>query len=184
MLPKTDAAILAQCTKLSHALQRATGLTCYFIAKIGVFLAASSLLVDIANHYLKFLLAETPLWLAIAFSVMMLSMFLRTMMLSQAEDSIGNDTKPRALLFYAKEKAGWRMIYVSLACVDMTMFAAGLSRGHYRFAVLEWFDKAFFVGITIFYYFVAVDPLPPGKSKVKAWLEKFRVALKPATEMR
>ena len=37
----------------------------------------------------------------------------------------------------------------------------------------------FSTGFTIFYYFIAVQPLPPGKSRVRQWIEGLGI-LKPA----
>jgi hypothetical protein len=34
-------------------------------------------------------------------------------------------------------------------------------------------DKAFFVFLTLFFFFVSCDPLPPCKGKVKEWLKSF-----------
>ena len=178
-----DDALLRVCTKVSHALQRATGLTNYFIAKLGLAFTGVAIVIDILNYLHKFLSKDTPMALMVLDVIILLEIYLRTWLLTKAEEQLWIDstTKPRMLLFDVKRPPWWRItwiigfIFVSILC------AIKPPEGPYRF--LEWVAGPVFpFGLVIFYYFVAVDPLPPGKNKVREWIESFRSHGELATE--
>jgi hypothetical protein len=172
---KLDAFLLERATRLSHWLQRTTGLTCYFIAKLGVFVAGSSLLVDIVNHFLKFLQTHTPLWVVVLNMFLFLVMVLNSLDLTKADETIGDGVLPRHLQPYVTQGPTWRLVVMSVTLVSAGLFAWDYFFGRYRFFMLEFMHAVWFpAGMTVFYYFVAVLPLPPGKSKVRRWLENLR----------
>src|SRR5271168_5052658 len=94
LIDKTDAVIHDACTKFSHRLQRATGLTCYFVAKVGVGLIALSCIAEIINYYFRFLPDPTSLFLTVLSVIILLSCVLRSVVIQKGEDSIGQNTKP------------------------------------------------------------------------------------------
>lgn len=168
MIKKIDTFLLSCCTRFSHALQRTTGLTCYFVAKIGIGLVALNMIVEILDYYLKFLVAHTQLFGVIMNAIILVIMVARTAELAKAEENIGNKTKPRQLLRYIFPW-WWRIFWLTFFIWDSLATVFIQRRSHHHF--LDFVDTLFFsMGLVIFYYFVAVDPLPPGTSKVKKFI--------------
>src|ERR1700733_6935944 len=173
MVKEIDAAILSRCTKFSHKLQRATGLTCYFVAKVGLFMSGSNCILEILNHYHKFLRHETPVIMVALSSFLVFIMFVQSLVLTRADEKI-SDIKP-SVFQPRKHDEVWRLIWVVGSCWDIFFFAYGIHASWwYKNLLLEGISRLWFSeGNAIFYYFITVDPLPPCKSKLKAWLEKF-----------
>ena len=168
-----DDALLRICTRFSHKLQRTVGLTNYFIAKIGVAMAALSLLAEILNYSYKFLRYYHIGTFALAIDgFLLLSMILRTLHLSEAENNL-DDIKPAALKGYTGS-LGWRIFWLIALLVDWIAIARPPREPRFLLAVVV--TTFFSNGMLIFYYFVEVNPLPPAKSKLKEWLEKFYAA--------
>jgi hypothetical protein len=176
MIREFDAILLAVCTKISHATQRAIGLTSYFIAKIGIALAAVDIGVQLLNYLHQFLRHKTPLSLMLLQLIILVDFYRRTFFLTKAEEHLGSGIKPRELMAFTVGwfNVWWRLLWLGMLLWD-TVFLIVLPprRGPYWFADLV--STIFFsFGMSIFYYFVAVDPLPPGKSKVRVWMEHMR----------
>lgn len=166
---RMDAFVLAGCTKLSHSLQRFTGLTNFFIAKIGVFLCSLNCVERIGNYFLRFLPKQTHALEFVCLVIMLLVNFARTFILNRADESMLSEarTKWRSL-----QSALWeRIVFIWFSLGDVFGFIFQRSHG-----LLDCVSSTFFsLGILIFFYFSLVDPLPPGKSKVRQWFESFRL---------
>src|SRR5271170_3934251 len=121
LIDKTDAVIHDACTKFSHRLQRATGLTCYFVARIGVGISALSLIASIINYYFPFLPMPTTVFEVVLGSVVLVSFFLRSVACQKADDALGSNVKPAQLLFYMTGP-GWRLLWTGLMVIDFFSF--------------------------------------------------------------
>lgn len=181
MIRAVDAAILGICTKFSHALQRAIGLTNYFIAKLGLAMSATDVVVEAINYFHPFLHSKTKWWLLVLYTMLLVEFYLRTLFLTKAEEHLwsGSCTKPQELknlcIWW------WRVTWLFWLGLDLSVYTFSHLRGPYWF--LEFVCQTWFSGgLVIFYYFVAVDPLPPGKSWLRKWIENFRRQPELATE--
>ena len=120
MFEKIDSGILAACTKFSHALQRMTGLTNYFVAKIGVALVAVSLLLEVLNQLHPFLRIRNS-WVDLLFDALIFATLIdRSLQLTKAEDSLwaGKNTKPIGLMKYTT-RPEWRLLWMVLLIVNI-----------------------------------------------------------------
>src|SRR5579872_2504504 len=105
-----DAAILNACTSFSHRLQRTVGLTNYFVAKIGIALTALSCVVDVLNYVGKFLdNSHSLIGLILDFAILT-QMIFRSILCSEAEETLGDPSTPTWLLFYL-EIPFWRLFW-------------------------------------------------------------------------
>ena len=171
MYKNLDAAILIACTKFSHALQRTLGLTCYFVAKIGVALTAVSVMLDVINYFFPFLAFKTSAILLCVSGLMFMIMVGQSICLAKAEDRLwsGDGVKPAELMPYVRSGT-WRVFLVHLFVLNILWFWTGPP---FHYWLCEFAERIFFpLGLVVFYYFVAVDPLPPGKSKIRSLIEK------------
>lgn len=171
MIEKTDAVILAACTKVSHSLQRATGITNYFIAKIGIVLMAVVVMLDFPNYVFQFLRHKTLLSELCLDLILLIIAVYRSLQLTRAEEalSVGNNVKPAGLID-CTQSVFWRFMWLIWSIIDAIVVCL---TPHGRYWLLDVFDQmGFSVGVAIFYYFVAVNPLSPRKSKIRNWLEK------------
>ena len=167
-----DGRILAVCKKISHALQRGTGLTNFFVAKIGIAFTALNLLIGIGNYFLHFLRRPTPtIMICGPMMICLLSAILRSIDLSRAEnDLLGVEKAQRHTL---TSTPFWRLLWSGWSIIDALTFFLSPS---YPSPLLEFCWQCLFSwGLTIFYYFVAVDPLPPAKSHIRGWMESLSV---------
>jgi hypothetical protein len=169
-----DSKILNACTKFSHATQRAIGITNYFIAKIGIAFASVDIGVSLLNYLHQFLRQKTPLVLVFLQIILLVSFYMRTFSLTKADEQLlsGSGTKPRE--FMVLSWIGWRLVWLSIFASDMADLTIRPPHGPYwlpQFVSVIFFS----FGLSVFYYFVAVDPLPPGKNRVRVWIECLRL---------
>lgn len=162
-----DDAIHTACTRFSHKLQQFCGLTNYFVARIGVGFTAICVIADVINYYYRFLPEPSSLFLVVISLLILLSCIHRSIACQHGEDKVGENVKPASVLYYT-ERPFWRVIWTGLAVMD-----TGFAFRHSPF-VLSWLQLgAFSFGCALFYNFIIVNPLPPGKNKVKEWLSNF-----------
>lgn len=178
MIEKIDSAILAGCTRFSHWLQRLTGLTNYFVANVGISLVAISIMIDMANFFHQIFQHRTSLFEVIIDSLLLLSAMHRSFLCTKAQDQLysNNDAK-LAELIPLTAKIGWRLLFVAASVIDaLNIVTAYLAPHRESLWFLDVVGTKFFfsLGLMIFYYFIIVDPLPPGKSKVRQWIEVLR----------
>lgn len=167
MFQQLDDKIRRAATKFAHGLQRATGLTSYFLARIGVLLAAFAIVIETVNYFHQFLLYKTTTFdLCIAGPLIALLGW-RSIIITKAEESIGSNSKPSILMPYLTESYFWRITWVVFTLMDILISCLI----HSPSPVYETIRRVgFSSGITIFSYFILIDPLPPGTSKIREWI--------------
>jgi hypothetical protein len=169
-----DSVVLNACTKFSHVMQRMVGLTNYFIAKIGIAIASTDLAVQLLNYLHQFLRTKTSLTLVLLEIILAIDFYGRTHQLTKAEELLwsGSEVMPHWVTRFRVRP--WRLLWLGIFTMDIVWVGSIWPlRGPYW--VPELVSKIFFsFGLVIFYYFIAVDPLPPGKSKVRAWVDNLR----------
>ncbi|MBI2063478.1 MAG: hypothetical protein HYT65_00580 [Candidatus Yanofskybacteria bacterium] len=170
MLRALDGKIIEKFTKFSHWFQKLTGLTCYFFAKMGLFVVLVGLFLRVLNYFIQFLTIETILpALDIFFLFFFGLIFLRKIYLcNKAEENLFSSEVIRV----EKESFVFRIWCLFFLVLDTTFLMPDLYEA--RYIMLEIMGRTgFFMGFTIYNYFVEVTPLPPGKSKVRQWIEGF-----------
>jgi hypothetical protein len=185
-LEHLDERVLRLCTQFAHWFQRLTGRTNYFLAKIGVTMAAVSLLILIANYYFKFLpvFILSPSWLLLGI-VMITSLLHDAYCLDKSEKAaqLSTERVRDPLMLSSSPAMRLLCLFPSILCTTMSWIL------FIRHPIWEVFMMVAVImglinGATIFLYFTAVDPLPPGTSKVRQWIAGIASALRPRTPVR
>jgi hypothetical protein len=169
-------------TKFGHALQRLTGLTCYFVARAGIFLCVLSIIIEFINYFHRVLAYPTPIhWLWIN-GILIFVLVKRSIDATKADEHIGSNVKPAFLLWYHASlqwNMFWRLIWLALALWsfgDIWVWPNVLHVHQAKFFLLQVIEHMGYPwGMTIFSYFIVADPLPPGTSKIREWLSSFGV---------
>lgn len=173
VIEKIDSVIIAACTKFSHWLQQLTGITSYFLANVGNGLFAISLMLRVVNYFHQIFRLPTDTFDAFLSSFLLLNTLSQSFLCIKAQEHLlGNaETKPAALRSYQKKGISQlRIFWIILLAI--TLLSAPTAVGGPLW-ILDGMRYVFLpLGAVIFYCFIAVDPLPPGKSKVRQWVEK------------
>jgi len=178
-----DKRILALFTKFSHWFQRLTGQTNFFLARVFLFLVVTEMIVRLLNYWLHFLSRKTTIIDVVVSPVLVLFSVIYLHCLHQADEQIyrDNTVKPFIQHLFESGSAGSAITMVFMRVLGMILIVLALPMDveDLLFRKLEknvvWaleaytsFGLAYFI---VFIYFVLVDPLPPGKSKVRQWVE-------------
>lgn len=179
-LERIDERILALFTKFSHWFQRLTGWTNFFLARMILFLVVIELIVRALNYWFHFLSRRTTIDDIVVGSIMLLFSVIYLHYLHQADEQIycDNTVKPFIQQLFESGSAGSALVFVRVISVFLIVLTLPILIGQSFFEKLDknvvWalevytrFGLAYFIA---FLYFVLVDPLPPGKSKVREWV--------------
>ena len=173
---RIDSSVLAVATRISHWFQRLTGRTNFFLAKIGFALGTLSLMIGLGNYWYEFLDHKETILAIFVFLPLTWLWFIMAKDCDAAEE--------RALFGASRTKhplssrTGLRLMCLAFAILDVLEIPVHIRS---KFWILEFLHEDYGIALVIYYYFVSVDPLPPGQSKVGAWLEALRASfLKPA----
>jgi hypothetical protein len=173
-LARLDAGVMLWCTQFAHWFQRLTGRTSFFIAKLGLGFCMWSLLADIVNYWLPILTHESSVMSVALQSMVMLSLLMQSVQCNKAEESLyGGKVILPAWVMSQRSRNGivWRLFVFILTIVAFLMLLwEAYAHGSARFW-MELIHTGFAPGMAIFAYFINVDPLPPGTSKVREWVE-------------
>lgn len=174
-----DGYLMSKVTKFSHYLQRTLGITNYFVAKIGIALASLALSMGILDYFIPFLHSHTTKFSFFIKGLCIIDMIWRSFLCSKAEEAMyESDVKP-AFLLRLSGNTFWRLCWIGFLAIDLAYFPGSWKKNHLPDIV----DENFFsLGLAIFYYFIAVNPLPPGKSKVREWINGLFRVLRPASQ--
>jgi hypothetical protein len=173
VLKKIDSAILAGCTRFSHWLQRMTGLTNYFVANVGTGCAAIGMMLRIANYFHRMFDEPTTLFDTVIYGAMMFVAISTSLNCTRAQDDFlsGKITKPAELQMYYSLGNFVRLPFAALFLLQSFTLCLRLPQNPYW--LLNIAGRTFpTLGFTTFFYFIVVDPLPPGRSKVRQLLER------------
>ncbi len=168
-----DKMVLGLCTKFSHWLQRAVGLTNFFIAKIGLFISSLSLLVDVVNYWFKIVDHKTSLFSTIFSVLILLSLAVDVHFCNKNEERLYSG---KATFFRrgASSEPFFRILFLGLLFVHMLLFFTFKSK-----SIIEVIDNHFFIiGAFVTIYFLSVTPLPPGMSKLRKLVENFATSFR------
>jgi hypothetical protein len=172
-IQRIDEKLLAICTKISNVLQTWTGLTCYFVAKVGAGITAVRFVFKIADYWLPFLWEHSGVGNVVIGVLILLVLTVDVRSISQAEVFRSAEIKPACLK--ALMNFGARIFWLAFLLVDgVLLFRFQAAKGFWgTFWLLNILDCiGFSVGMVIMYYFVAVNPLPPGRNRIRAFVDK------------
>jgi len=178
MLIEIDVWLLRKLEKFSHWFQKLTGKNCFWLARVatacyfcfGLAVTAFYILSKETSMIILYSLSSLII-LAVAISMFKMLKFKEEIVLDASNIGLVNPFKildypirTLTLIFTPicsfREIAGILDGGVSIILVFIGIFGN----------LLFWYG--------LFYYFSACDPLPPAKSKVKEWKEKFVNAVK------
>lgn len=177
MLTWIDDYLLSFFTKLSHKFQKLTGKTNYFLARICLIGILVSTVISCLNYWFP-LLAEDAYQNIPMAPVIMTPILLITvanqMYKCDEEDKnllLRSDIKTRP--FSEVSTFGSRMFFGILAIFDLLGFYKILFLDESGVLIFKLMHNFFTVYVFFYLYFVIINPLPPGKSKVQEWVESF-----------
>ncbi|MBX4190190.1 hypothetical protein KW791_02765 [Candidatus Parcubacteria bacterium] len=169
-----DAWVLSYFTKFSHWFQRMTGRTNFFLAKVFIFAYVISILVGALNYWFQMLNHPTPRFgPVIKFAIVLFWMwYISRDKNLQDEHLQGKQTKnPNELFFFL------RVPLLIANLIDLQL-QAPIFFGGKNVSLIDLFcylEPLYFI---LFMYFDSVTPLPPGKSKVREWIEAYQAGFK------
>lgn len=157
MLEKFDALMLQKTEKYLHWLQKTCGRDCFWLAHACLIMHGlmMTLFVFLSQEYAMLL------WMLIQ-SMHILVKWIKEQAYKDLKCGLANQEKLRVgpRLF---QVCGQIYCHSALFLLSLTFLKSSV--------VLLILCGVFF--LVLFYYFIACDPLPPAKSKVKIWLENF-----------
>jgi hypothetical protein len=163
--------LMIAATKISHRLQRATGLTCYFVARVGLAISVLSLVycaVIVVFMTFPFWGTFFKLSTVLFFGIICGQQWKRSHELIKAEERLYNSSQPTLSQFVrtpGPARVFWAIGTVFGVAFDV-YFGLVDKTAPYLFQ-----QCGFYIGMTIFSYFGSVVPLPPGKSKLRKWID-------------
>lgn len=176
ILERIDESILELFTKFSHWFQRLTGRTNYFLAKICVFLMITSMLFIIINIWvpiLSYIPSSTArLFEPFLFLIGMLACILQIYILDKSENNLYEASERVRAPSFFEGSYRWRLVLGLMSILFLSLFFLPDSRKGILIANIFFYCYPLFFWLAS--YFVMVDPLPPGKSKVRQWVENIQ----------
>jgi hypothetical protein len=176
LLIAIDARVLQRCTRIAHSVQRATGLTSFFIARCSAVWWFFSVLLSVLNYFHQIFNMPT------SFTSVFLFIPTGAMCIIDGERAARLDREWRESMKAALPAwlLVWRSMHGPLVRMWVLTFCCGLPPLllHDWLIHASWLELACdsgLFGCLGYCYFMSVDPLPPGVSRVRAWLEKFHL---------
>jgi hypothetical protein len=178
LIERIDSAFLKLFTKFSHWFQRLTGKTNFFLARICLVIVVLGSMIFVFNFWIPLLSHPTR-----PYDVFLSGLFIPMMVyveahLKKAEDDFGGNVAIKPIIQSAFIGSIFQVLRTLMMLLlilstpwDIYSFFDGHLKGVWLFNLLHEMSYRCFAS---FYYFIAVDPLPPGKSRVRQWIELFR----------
>ncbi len=179
-----DAKILALVTRLSHAFQRLTGRTNFFLAKIALFAIWTSITVQIANYWLPLLNIKTDLIFVLILAFIAYTLFRDLARCDTAEEQVLEENKTKINFFYTSGSWVWRIFWIAFTCFDLIVWMPNAIREPKGFLIFKVIYFLYTPGFAAFYYLIEVNPLPPAKSTIRVWVESFANGLRKLVPVR
>lgn len=183
LLQRIDAVILSFFTKISHKFQILTGRTNFFLAKCCLVIMALTIVTKILNFFIPLVNYKKSDLVNLLLNLVWVYWISKDLKNTKtADENILDNERARVPFVIGGNNYFFRLIWLLFVLLfdipNITLVLAGITapKIHWLFEILS-FGLA--SSILAFVYFVAVTPLPPGKSKVRQWLESFGKVLKP-----
>jgi hypothetical protein len=150
------------------------GITNYFIANVGTVCAAVAMVLAITDYFVHIFSRQISLFFVVIYAILIIGMVWRSLQCMRAQESLlsGKTTRPAELMHYVMEKPGWRFSNILIFLLEVQMlWVVPPSRSYLVFEVIA--RTFLWLGLAVFYYFIAIDPMPPGTSKARKLVESF-----------
>ncbi|MBP9822157.1 MAG: hypothetical protein KBC81_01780 [Candidatus Pacebacteria bacterium] len=174
---KVDAFILGYFTKFSHWFQCLTGRTNFFLAYVCLTIWIIDLFVRIGNYWWPLLEEKTTISEVFWHSLFILVSAANSSEIIKA-DRDPKDIRPSIQVWHISGPFFWLRLFSAAIALIISPVAIYEEINYSGKGVkfFEIYDDAYFFFVVGYYYFLAVDPLPPGTSKVRQWLNSIRMA--------
>lgn len=176
---RIDTKILSLFTKFSHKIQIITGKTNFFLARLVIIIMGISVVFFVLNIFTP--LSSTradPLLGGLAGVFWIYAVSKDWNKLEQAENDSLSEVPAKTRFFIKGEDCFSRILWGFFSILFSRPLVNGILHPKIHW-VIEIILHSFLFMITIYVYLTSVTPLPPGKSKVRQWLESFGQVLKP-----
>ncbi len=178
-----DTFVLKHITKFSHWFQRLTGKTCYFLAKVMFSMVVADAVINACNYWIRVIYHESSISDIIIAPILVFiwGNFIYNMDESDRHLFAGERTKvwnnfvnfPSALKVF---------FFVIGLCSLLTLPRLFFMKDGFWFFNIN--HNLIIVYISLGIYFASVDPLPPGISKVREWIESFNAGFQKLQPLR
>lgn len=192
MFWRLDEAVVAATRRLVHSWQHLTGQSPFVLIRCACLCIITSTLLHLTDYWFDILPNRTSA-LDVFICLISLALMLAYISGTHSADTAwrnGSDALPwwmgharehpiplfRLTFFLISVVLGTAMAYIVVAAPSLV---ASYMKGYH--AGIVWLARVGTPAITAMLYLMAVDPLPPGRSKVAQWLAAFRTRLMPAT---
>jgi hypothetical protein len=170
--------------KISNFFQRTTGLTCFFLAKSAVLVTWSAMVISIfAIPNINFLLRAFFIICSFIYILIIWALVSSWDEREKILTARPNFMNPAAITFSPIRMLALFNFFLTLLFMRGEVWQPYLISSRYL--------KICFVFIVIYCYFASCTPLPPGKSRIRKWIEslgnmfvKKSPVLRPAEEAR
>lgn len=167
-----DTILLSFFTKISHKFYWLTGKTNFFLAKIAICILVASSMTVVFNYWFPLMLGySVPLPFIIFYTIISISLLKKMNLCDKAENFIFNND--RVKVFHPMDYSlPTRFLWIcgTILVIFLLFVITTSSDGYFIFKALAY---AYTPTTMAFYYFIAVDPPAPGKSKIREWAESF-----------
>lgn len=178
-LERIDALILSFFTKISHKFQIWTSRTNFFLAKLTISLLELSVILSLLNIFIPLLDPKTnPVTGVTVGGIWIYWISKDWEKLKDAENRSLHEEQAKTSFFIPGqncfERLAWLIMFFLL---NFKQLINGVlhPKVHWIIELIVW---SFLLQVAVYTYFTSITPLPPGRNKVRQWLESF--FLKPA----
>jgi hypothetical protein len=174
LMRRIDGLLIRLATLVAHGVQRWTGRTSFFLAKCGLLVWAIENLLNLFNYFSPQPSLPRADRADVSVALMVLTgVIMRVHFLDRADDALrhGSEALPTWVLM-ARQGSAWG-VRILLVALTLAFVAKMVDEWTKPLAVIRVLGDCGVGGWTAFEYFVLVDPLPPGVSKVREFFSRF-----------
>ena len=168
-----DASVLRFFTRISHAIQRLTGVTSYFIAYVFLSLILVDGMILLTNYWVRILDYPSNIldMIAIFFTFLFAIIFGPSLM--EADKSSLNPIRALPIMqILVQESISLyvRIFWILTTLIVLPIFLRVITHPQQDFLFFRGFHYISPLFQLCFWYFAAVVPLPPSVNRVREWL--------------
>lgn len=165
-----DSPILAFFTNISHRIQIVTGKTNFFLAKVALCAVIIDIMITILNYWFPLLEKQTNLIYTIFEILILFACISVTTECDRAEQSAQSDNPTKSPLECSSVLRLTVLFFLCAMSIPMDIKSLMVSHGVFAFKFYHLISDIAFIA---YVYLISVHPLPPGKSKIREWIESF-----------
>lgn len=166
-----DEFVFKHITKFSHWFQRLTGKTCYFLAKIMFLLIISDFIIVACNYWIKILYVETIFLQVVIAPLLIWILTDYVYMMDKSDRHLHKGNRTKLVTAFTILPAFRIIVLILSSLVFISLPGAYFAeKGFWLFNINH---ELVLIYIALGAYFASVDPLPPGVSKIREWIESF-----------